>query len=277
VDGGGGGLALSPVSGLLARFRGRPAAPRGWVTPFVVTRDSAPWIVPLLSLYRDAGLEPKVILDDRSTDGTGDALARAGFAYRTATSTADRAEPMVAEMLRDHPAGWLLRMDDDEVPSRAMLDWLRGPPPADHRVTGFARRFYRRDAAGALHRGRWTPLRPLHRGTRHDWQYRLFRAERVTFTGAIHTPGFVVPEDRVQAPPNAFIAHFVWLLRTIGQRRAKIASYNRQQPSMGDFFRDMYVPEDAAPRHLAYWPCRTTEFNAIAAVMAAACGHGGRA
>ena len=248
-----------------------PAGRTNWVTPFIITRDSAGWIAPLLRIYRAAGLNPLVVVDDRSTDGTADVLARENFRFRMGHCTVDRAEPMVAEVLRAHPAGWLLRMDDDELPSRAMFDYLRGSEPGpETKVVGFARHFFRRDPDGHLSRGEWTQKSYLYKGLRNDWQYRLFRAEQVELTDAIHTPGFIVPEQKTQADPQAFIAHFVWILRTLEQRRAKVLSYDAQSDFAGSFLKPMYVPEDMEAGEVVFTKSPSVEFDEIARIMATA-------
>ena len=114
-----------------------------------------------------------------------------------------------------------------------------------------------------MSRGRWThPF--FGEALEHDWQWRLFQPDRVTYTHEIHTSGFVVPPGAERAPPNAWIAHLDWIVRSAGERRAKVEGYDRQKPGAGSFLRTMYLPEEA-DSGVVLDPLGPSEFEGMAA------------
>jgi Glycosyl transferase family 2 len=91
----------------------------------IPTRDSARWIGIFLDAYRKVGIEPFYVLDTRSADSTLDILWRKQADLIPFAPSADFAEAGMLEFGARHAGvDWLLRVDDDEFPSRALLRWI---------------------------------------------------------------------------------------------------------------------------------------------------------
>jgi hypothetical protein len=170
----------------------------------------------LLSLLRPVADELVVAVDDRvDPDRLGDVreLADTLVAYPFA-------EPM------DSPFGWLhsmcqgdwiFRIDDDEVPSVALLEALREP---DERLTHawVPRRWLWDD--GWLAADPWAP----------DWQVRLVRPAAARFPGRLHIP--------VQASgPHAYLEqaalyHLDLVANDRAVREAKVRRYEHARPGL---------------------------------------------
>jgi hypothetical protein len=134
-------------------------------------------------------------------------------------------------------ADWLLRFDDDEIPSQALLDAL---PEliAERRLThyGLTRRWLHGDARTYLLAPPWQP----------DYQLRLVRnvPGLWRFTGAMHDGAIVLGERGLADLP---IYHADLLLLDADARRRKAERYERLRPdhmSEGASVNAIYVPED---------------------------------
>ena len=91
----------------------------------IPTRDSARWIGIFLDAYRKVGIELFYVLDTRSADSTLDILRRKQADLIPFAPSADFAEAGMLEFGARHAGvDWLLRVDDDEFPSRALLRWI---------------------------------------------------------------------------------------------------------------------------------------------------------
>lgn len=132
---------------------------------------------------------------------------------------------------------WLLRLDDDEIPSAALLDAL--PELArERRPThfGLTRRWLFGGASSYLVGPPWEP----------DYQLRLLRNLPGIwhFTGLLHDPAHVLGELRLVDLP---IYHADLVLRTVEDRRRKVTEYERLRPDYmtgGVSVNAIYLPED---------------------------------
>ena len=134
------------------------------------------------------------------------------------------------------PTEWVLRIDCDEVPNRAMIEHCSKfvARPTDS-YCGFDRDdlIWR---SGQLDRMKYEPLFV-------DTQFRLFNRNRVKFLSRIHTPGFHVPKWKIpflprwNAPQAARIYHLQRVFITAQQRAEKLARYNSagQGPKLNDW------------------------------------------
>ncbi len=216
----------------------------------VPTRDSARRLPSFLLAYRSLGLRPLYMLDSRSTDDTAAVLRAAGADVVAVEPEVDRVEGMIgfiATMCRG--TRWVLRLDDDEFPSAAMLAWIaanlgdttraiisfpRWPclvgddgVPCYATVEPFFWRWERPDLC--------------------DPQPRLFRPDRVSYGNtAIHSPGFDIAAEGF-APAAAQFCHFDWVVRTAAERIAKIRDYEAQSAGAGLEYLHQYLPEAATP------------------------------
>ena len=235
----------------------------------VPARDSAPWIGLFADAYHALGLRPLYLYDTRSVDGTLAALQRKGAEIVPVTPQHDRVEAMLAITRQVVPNEWVVRLDDDELPSAALVAWLQ---QALAGVEAPCLALSRRDAwllDGRLHYSRledyyFHPQDPTYL----DPQWRAFRPRQVGFTDRIHSPGF----DASQAgtvPASAFFVHFDWIIRSLAQRRAKLAGYERQSPGAGQGgFARFYLPEMHQAGDSRWTPFETAEFDGLARQLA---------
>ena len=164
------------------------------------------------------------------------------------TACADLADRRLRFELRDSPAklvgwvqhqcsaDWILRLDDDEIPSPALLRALPGLM-ADRRVSEVA--FHRRWLYGSA--DRWIDAPPW----RLDYQARLLRnvPGLWTFEGRVHTVGVAGGERRMVPEP---MYHADLVLTSLEARRRKSVRYEAEDPgAVWDDFpvNAMYVPQ----------------------------------
>src|SRR5262245_24176230 len=91
----------------------------------VPTRNSGRWLGYFIAGYRSVGLNPLFLLDRRSNDDSKEILSREGADVAEVSPVADRAEALIG-LIPGLCGGsrWVLRLDDDEFPSAAMLRWI---------------------------------------------------------------------------------------------------------------------------------------------------------
>ncbi len=260
-------MDADPAAGAAGGGAGR----RPHIRVVIVTRNSARWLGIILDQYRAMDLAPFVMLDSSSEDGTAELLRRRGVEHATVRAEGPRVETMIRLIPAHVEAEWVLRLDDDELPSRelrrfvaARLRWLQ------HDVVGFPRRWLRLTEAGICEYSRH-PQIVSPRGVL-DAQWRLFRPRALRYRTDIHTPGFHVPAGSPIAPDRAFIAHFSWLVRGAGERRRQVEDYDRQAPQAGTRFHAIKVWEDSDPADHRFAAMETDEFAACAAALAATIG-----
>ena len=234
---------------------------RGQIDVVVPVRDAEARINWLVDLYSDLGLEPLFIVDQRTRDSSAALLSARGARVQFAQSDYPRVESLLFHALPTIETEWVLRFDDDEAPSQALVEWvsshLRQPRGC---AVGLARRWVGLDAAKALHGSSCTRVdgQPFP-----DWQFRLFRPAAVSLTTDIHTPGFVL-EQRLFAPESACFFHFDWVVRTYAERRAKMEKYEAQSPGAGRNFAHFYLPEDHEPLFYAGTPVNDSKIQDLA-------------
>ncbi len=200
----------------------------------IPTRDSAKWIGLFLQGYRDVGLEPLYIVDSRSADDTAQVLDSMKADVRLFTPRADFAEAGMVEFgSREAASDWILRLDDDEFPSKALLAWV------EQTALGSSCDCWaisRRDLyleSGRLVYSRWPTLAGL-KGSRRIFnpQLRLFRPKAMDWLERVHSPGFSCPRHSTYAPSELFFVHFNNLLRSPAERLAKVRTYARYDAEM---------------------------------------------
>jgi hypothetical protein len=202
----------------------------------MTTRGPLPRIPALLSLVRPH-VDEIVLAVDRT--GNLDVLdACRDLADRRLTF--DYAAPPcrnIGFLQHECSCDWLLRFDDDEIPSRALLDALP-ELVADRRPThyGLTRRWLHGDT------GTWVLSPPWHP----DYQLRLVRnvPGLWRFTGEMHDGAIVLGERRLADLP---IYHADLLLLPADERRRKAERYERLRPdhlAEGVPVNAIYVPED---------------------------------
>jgi hypothetical protein len=223
-------------------------------TVVIPTLNSEKWIASLHDYYATVGLEPLYCLDDKTCDDTAGILTSLGARFTVVGTAIPRVEALVASFkdLVDTP--WILRIDDDECPSRYMVEWLRaGSYRTMEPVVSFPRRWLR----FASVRRWWPPFGRCERlefAARKAWdsatsqngedrQFRLYQKDAVAYTSRIHSPGFTI-EAASSAPGEACLFHFDWVLRSKAERLAKMAHYDIQERGAGTQTAHFYLPED---------------------------------
>jgi hypothetical protein len=214
------------------------------------------WIGIILHAYGALGIDPLFILDTNSTDCTLDILVAGNARVMVAHGTYARVESLLFNALPKLRSPWILRFDDDEMPSPALLDWVCANLNAlDGPIISFARQWVWRlpgsaefvtshcAAASAAAGGDVTD----------DRQLRLFLRRAVTLTEDLHSPGFVAGAAPV-APPDAVIYHFDWLVRGPAARATKVAAYESQTQGFGQRYAAYYLPEDRDPAFYDFKP-----------------------
>ena len=234
----------------------------------VVTKNSARWFGLMLDQYRALNVDPFVMLDQSSDDGTEDVLARRNVDFVKVSADLPRVESLI-RLIPDHvQSEWVVRLDDDELPSRTLCEWLDARlSGVDKNVVGFQRRWLRLAPDGSCEYSRH-PLIVSRIGIM-DVQFRLFRPAHVQYRSDIHSPGFYVPKGSPVAPLKTYIAHFAWLVRSAGERRLQVEDYDRQEPKAGSRFREVKVWEDGSVADHDFRRMETDEFDGLAAKLAA--------
>ncbi|HZT45933.1 MAG TPA: hypothetical protein VFA24_07100 [Gaiellaceae bacterium] len=224
-----------------------------------MTRGPAARVAAMLALFRGVADEIVVAVDDRAGEEVEAALA----------SVADRllrypyAEPVDRPLAWIHAqcAGeWVLTVDDDEIPGRALLDFL--PALAEARdVTHYwlPRRWVYPTADRYLDARPWRP----------DYQPRLVLNDprMLSFTPETHVPVKAIGPSRYLDAP---LYHLDTLLNSREAREAKVERYERLHPGKRVAGRPLneafYLPErrDPATREVP-----AEDGALIAAVLAA--------
>jgi hypothetical protein len=215
----------------------------------IPTRDSAAWITIFLDQYKRAGIEPLYVVDARSRDNTLGLLREAGADFVEFSPSGDFVEAGMIEFGSKHAGTeWVLRMDDDELPSSALLNWVR-----DVGVNSLNQLWFISRRELFLNEGEFRFSRSLGRYSlpyRPDFlspQGRLHHVDRVKYIRQVHTTGFAIPQCFSFAPEDAFFIHCNCLLRSPAERLAKIRNYEAIRPLSTWGVADEYLPEMFGP------------------------------
>lgn len=202
----------------------------------VTTRGPAARARALLSLVRPYVDEIVLAVDDRADAAIHEACADLADQRLTFEFVPPPCR-LIGWLQHQCTADWLLRFDDDEIPSRALLDALP-ELTADRRLThyGLTRRWLYGDARTYLLSPPWQP----------DYQLRLVRnvPGLWRFTGAMHDGAIVLGERGLADLP---IYHADLLALDVEARRRKAERYERLRPdhiNEGASVNAIYVPED---------------------------------
>ena len=241
--------------------RGGVSRPGASLSVFCLTAGPGPRVAALLDSLRPAADEIIVALDeraDREVRGDLATVADRIVVYPYAEPVA-RPLPWLFEQCHGE---WALTIDDDEIPSLALLEAL---PElcADASVTHYwlPRRWLFPDVATFLDDSPWRP----------DYQLRLVRTDPrfIRFSDEFHRP---VLADGPGRFPQLPLWHADPLLRSFEQRLEKARRYERLRPGMRIGGRALnfafYVPELRHDPRLARLP--PEERAHVEAVLAAA-------
>jgi hypothetical protein len=228
--------SLVPVEPAAAPAVSESTSARASLSVAVMTAGPGPRVAATLALVRPLAQEIIVALDDRAVADAFDdvaAVADRVIAYPFAEPV-DRPLPWLFGECR---CEWMLTLDDDEVPSAALLEALPALL-ADDRIVHYSlsRRWVYPTTSTYLDAPPWQP----------DYQLRLFRTDPrlIRFSDELHRP--IIPRG-----PGRFVREPIWhldtVLRDAGQRRAKADRYEVLRPGMRAAGRALnygfYVPE----------------------------------
>jgi len=231
-------LRIKPPKFWRRLFR-KPRSKLGVVVP---TINSTSYIDIIARYYMAANIDVVFYVDEKSTDGTFDSLN--GVSNRIVVrnlpnSDATRIAEAVEFFSKEMRADWILRLDDDELPSAALLQFCKTAiERSDVVAYGFPRHQCIVSSAGRLLAHRDHPARS-HR------QWRLYQANKVTYIPHGHTPGFETSGVNLEeAPDEACIIHLDWSVHSYDKRREKIERYDAHTANHGSMWHHYYLFEE---------------------------------
>jgi hypothetical protein len=212
---------------------------------FIPTRDSARWIGTILDFQLSLGLRPLVVIDARTTDNTRDIVASKGLDYLEFTPRGDYPEAGMLEFAAQNAnADWLLRLDDDELPSQGLIDFVWGDGIKSKNQCWFIERreLYWEGERVVFSRSPGKYPLPDYPQYLHPMA-RLFHVDRVNYLEEVHTTGFQELKLYGFAPPAAFIVHLNCLVHEFELRLKKVLAYEEIKPGVSWGLADEYLPE----------------------------------
>ena len=138
----------------------RHPEPRKAVFP---TINSAHWLGHLIDHYRELGLSVVFAVDARTSDDTRNVLTKEGSKYFDVRGEHPRVESLMQNIVSELKSQWILRLDDDEVPSPALLRFVDKAIKGSMEFTwGFPRVYLRYDTAQQeVQYSRFLPISPM--------------------------------------------------------------------------------------------------------------------
>ena len=250
----------SPTATALTSALPRARSARARLSVCCMTRGPGARVAALLDTLRSAADEIVVAVDDRADPSVPrdlGAVADRVILYPYAEPV-DRPLPWLFDQCR---GDWVLALDDDEIPSLALIEALPGLCAAED-VTHYLlpRRWLFPDSSTYLDEAPWRP----------DYQLRLVRADRrfLRFSDEFHRP-------ITTAGPGRFLEFPLWhadtILRSFEQRLEKARGYEVTRPGMRVGARALnfafYLPDARGDRALV--PVSPAEQAHIDAVLEA--------
>ena len=216
-------------------------AANGELTVAIPTINSARYLDLILAFYRDHRIPVTVFVHDRSHDHTLDVAERWAPKVMTLTDPANFvAEGLIEQMSRNCSTKWMLRIDDDELPSLAMMRFVAKVISED---SSTVYNFQRRQCA-VSHSGRLLDCTRISAFDHSQW--RLYQPAKMSYVNGLHTPGFKVEGDLEQshAPSEANMIHLDWAVHSYEDRKQKVERYDAHTPNQGTKWRGFYLYEE---------------------------------
>lgn len=212
---------------------------------FIPTRDGASWLVSFLGAYRKLEIEPFYIVDERTNDNTIQLLIAQNAEFLLYTPKADYPESgMIEFAINNIRNDWLLRMDDDELPSASLVNWLQ----CSQNFKGISAWMISRREVSYINEkyvySNWPTRRQFNKNEYvFNPQLRLFRKSKIKIIENVHTPGIIATEKIGIAPNNIFFIHCNNILRSSNERLEKIRKYASYDKELSWKIIDESLPE----------------------------------
>lgn len=226
----------------------------------IPTMNSQDYLETTLSYYRDIGLPVTVIVDSKSADETELIARTCAKEVVLIHNSSNVVEGMIQELSLKFETQWILRIDDDELPSIPMLNFVATMLDNEKiHAVGFPRKQCAVSKKGFIKSSK------LHSASSHT-QWRMYKPAFVNYRSDIHTPGFSpLSEQSIIAPQECFMIHLDWSLHTYQNRLAKINRYDQHASEMGSKWRSFYLfEEDDQHGLLCFEKITNPEFGPIA-------------
>lgn len=209
------------------------------LTVAIPTINSARYLDVLLGFYRAHGIPVTVFVDERTTDDSFSVAASLGAdTVWLSNARGSVVEALVEPISKRCPTPWMLRIDDDELPTMEMLAFVRRAiRSTESAVYGFPRYQCAVSRTGQLLRSRTVSPEDC-------VQWRLYQPQRMKFLAKIHSPGFTWEGEGICAPVSASLIHLDWALHSREERCSKIERYDRYAPNEGTRWRAFYLYEE---------------------------------
>jgi hypothetical protein len=212
---------------------------------FIPTRDSASWIGTILDFYKSLNLKPFVVIDSRTADHTREVILAKSVDFLEFTPRGDYPEAGMLEFAAQNAnADWLLRLDDDELPSRGLIEFALDHGIKSKNQCWFIERrelYWQGDEVAYSRSVGKYPL-PDYPQYLHPMA-RLYHVDRVKYLEEVHTTGFHELKLYGFAPPEAYIVHLNCLVNSFDRRLNKVLNYEKIKPGVSWGLADEYLPE----------------------------------
>jgi glycosyltransferase involved in cell wall biosynthesis len=169
-----------------------------------------------------------VFVDSKTSDNTLSVAKKLATIIVKVQNTGNVVESIIESISRACSTKWILRLDDDELPSVEMLNFVRQAIAHDQfDVCSFPRHECAISTDGKLVRHkRFDPI------AHHQW--RLYQKDRVPYIKTCHSPGFLVDGLRAtMAPLSASMIHLDWAVHNFETRQTKFERYELDTPGYG--------------------------------------------
>ena len=232
------------------------------VTLVIPTVNSEPFLEHVIDFYLSFDVRVLFAVDRRTCDRTRSLISQKDVDFIEVDGDHPRVGSLLNDIVTQIDTEWILRLEDAELPSPAMLDFV------DHAVTlsspfawGFPRaRFRYSPKSGELEYSQFLSFNPVgERGRR----WRLFRREDFRPDDHLHSAG-LSPKEQQSAPPDAFIFDFNWVLHSLAARMEKMLSYETQNFTMARLSSHFSLYETIPESWHMFMPLRDEKYRRFA-------------
>ena len=226
------------------------------VSAAVLTRDSSEFLPVLLETLARVFSEVVVGVDTNSSDDTYRVADRYATKLLRIDNPGGIVETAIEQLASQCSNPWVLRMDDDELLSPRLIEFAHEYITSlNVTAVGIHRKWCRVNLATSNLEYALSPSYGF------DWQWRLFRKDKVKFDKTVHSPGIKFATS-TKGPLDAFILHLVWVYRDLEQRWAKVLYYEGIKRGSGH--PDYYLYEQLPPNKIEFLPLYLPDLDDVA-------------